>query len=63
MGNSGQWQGYYLYSKTTGGKSYFSVDINFKTTEDEAQVFEGHGVENDAEFIFRNAFITGMLVD
>ena len=59
MGNSGEWQGYFLYSKTTGSKSYFSVDINFKTTESGAQMFDGHGVENGVEFIFRNAFITG----
>lgn len=62
MENSGEWQGYFLYSKTTGGKSYFSVDMNFKTTDDGIQMFQGDGVENGVEFIFRNAFITGALL-
>ena len=60
MGNSGEWQGYYSYAKTTGGKTYFSVDMKFKTTENGIETFHGEGMENGDEFMFKNALITGL---
>jgi len=66
MKNSGKWHGYYIYSKTTGSKTYFTVDMRFdlKEVEDEEgkqlkKVFEGKGREDEMDFIFRKGSIEG----
>ena len=62
MKNSGEWHGYYLYAKTTGSKTFFTVDIQFTRGERDNGTFIASGRENGGEFVFRNAVIEGILM-
>ncbi|XP_066929958.1 uncharacterized protein [Clytia hemisphaerica] len=62
MKNSGEWHGYYLYSKTTGSRTFFTVDMHFTPGENDNGTFNASGRENGGEFVFRNAVIEGETV-
>ena len=66
MKNSGTWHGYYIYSKTTGSKTYFTVDMTFSFTEEDDEnqqqkkkIFRGKGREDEMDFHFREGSIEG----
>ena len=56
MDNSGNWRGYYIYSKTTGHKYYFQVEMKF-ITEGANRVFSADGNEDTTLFSFINGFV------
>lgn len=58
MANSGNWRGYYVYSKTTGHKYYFQVELQF-TKEGVNRIFSGEGNEDSTQFSFINGLIIG----
>lgn len=60
MENSGEWRGYYMYSKTTGNKFYFSVNMTFQMFGAN-RGFSASGAEENGEFVFKNSIITGKL--
>ena len=61
MNNSGNWSGYFSYSKTTGSKNRFDVQLTFKL-EGANKVLVGIGTDEGGEFELGNSIVTNSIV-
>ena len=58
MNNSGNWTGFFTYAKTTGSKTSFEVDIEFKM-DGANKILYGKGNDASGEFELVDSLVTG----
>ena len=61
MNNSGNWTGFFTYDKTTGSRTTFEVDMQFKMDGANKALY-GKGSDDSGEFELIDSLLTGDII-